>query len=213
MASNTGKTADKEPPGKGGAPVGNVNNLRHGLYSPRLPSNLVYPDRMGNRFRRALELAVLAVHGRIDVLKAALIHSAAEASKIGLANRYRMVALAEAGKLDPDLGLRFDSEYRRCLDMRDRKLAGLGLDRDTRQSVFDALYSASEEPDEDEEPSEPTTAPPRSAGGSKVSKAVQGGNVPNATPSDSKSIDIEEGEAGEGDGGKVQKVAPTDKGG
>lgn len=136
-------SGEKRPDGmpKGGAPKGNQNAIRHGLYSPRLAKGLSYPDKRANQFRREVEAAVLDVKNEISLLDAALIHSAAECQKLAYKNRYHARELEQAGKLTPDLILRFDEQYRKILDARDAKLKALGLDKtDQGQDALAALY-------------------------------------------------------------------------
>ena len=105
------KETNGKPEKRGGAPALNRNNWRHGLYSPRLPKTLSYPDKMACQFRRNLEDAVFSVHAEIDLTRAALIHTASEAQKVASANRYEKKAAKEKGVLTADLALRFDAEY------------------------------------------------------------------------------------------------------
>lgn len=124
-----------------GAPKGNRNSRRHGLYSPRLPKGLSYPDKKGNEFRRFVERAVLEAKGEVCLVDAALIHSAGELQKLAYKNRVECREAREKGELTHDLSLRFDAEYRRTLDMRDAKLKALGLDaRELRENSLTSLY-------------------------------------------------------------------------
>jgi hypothetical protein len=117
--------------------------IRHGLYSPSLPRDLIYPDRQAGIFRRSLEDAVLERHGSggIGIREAALIHTAAEAVKLSFKNRAELRAAKKKGILTPELSLAFDNAYLRHLDIRDRKIAQLGLDRaSAEEAEIAALY-------------------------------------------------------------------------
>src|SRR5437879_2730371 len=91
--ATNGATLAKRP--KGGAPNGNRNAYRHGLYSPRGPKSERYIDRAAGLFRRHLESCVLAEHGEISVLDASLIQSAAEAARVALAEFHELRTLHE----------------------------------------------------------------------------------------------------------------------
>jgi hypothetical protein len=130
--AGTAQPTDRKP---GGQP-GNRNGLRHGLFASKSPYS--YIDKMVNRFRRALEDAVVEAHGKVSVADAGLIHSATEATRSALANRRR---LADVGcKLTPELLIAFDRAHLAALDLRDRKVAGLNLPASGKVSPFAALY-------------------------------------------------------------------------
>jgi hypothetical protein len=92
-----------------------------------LPAGYSYPDKQAGKFRLAVERAVMAQTGTIDVWQAALIHAATEYAKLAQKNRYDVRRATAAGLMTPELGLQFDAEYRRNLDARDRRLHALGL--------------------------------------------------------------------------------------
>jgi hypothetical protein len=112
---------------KGGAPAGNRNSYRHGLYSPRGPQTTIHVDRAANKFRRHLEDQVLALHGEISTLAAALIQTAAEASRVALAEMTELAKLADADKLDPQQRTAKRQAALKALDLRDRKVRELGI--------------------------------------------------------------------------------------
>ena len=91
---DNGDTAGSEQPAdrKPGGQPGNRNGLRHGLFASKSPYS--YIDKMVNRFRRALEDAVVEAHGKVSVADAGLIHSATEATRAALS---RISAFPEVG--------------------------------------------------------------------------------------------------------------------
>ncbi|MCH8043490.1 MAG: hypothetical protein IID44_07205 [Planctomycetes bacterium] len=121
---------------KAGGQPGNRNGLRHGLFASKSPYS--YIDKMVNRFRRALEDAVVDAHGKVSVADAALIHSATEATRAALANRRRLADVD--GKLTPELLIAFDRAHLAALDLRDRKVAGLNLPASGKVDPYAALY-------------------------------------------------------------------------
>lgn len=124
-----------------GAQLANRSAYRHGLYSPRLLARgCSYPDSRANKYRRALEDAVIDVHGMIDIESAGLIHTAAEATKVALENRAKKREAFREGRLTDDLALRFDHAYLRALEIRDAKVKALNLDKDEREDVIQLLY-------------------------------------------------------------------------
>lgn len=126
-------TANTKSVAKTGAPRGNRNSYRHGLYSPRGPKGTMYTDRAANEFRRHLEDQVLAVHGEISTLAASLIQTAAEAARVAIAELTELREMLEAGAKDETKGL--DPGQRtakraaalKALDLRDRKVKELGI--------------------------------------------------------------------------------------
>jgi hypothetical protein len=112
---------------KGGAPAGNRNSYRHGLFSPRGPAGASYIDRAAGKFRRHLEDQVLAVHGEISTLAASLIQTAAEAARTALAELSELRELIDADKLDPQHRTAKRAAALKALDLRDRKVKELGI--------------------------------------------------------------------------------------
>lgn len=58
-----------------GAKIGNLNALRHGLKSNRLPPRLAWADRRINVFRKIVEQAVIAAKNEINLVDAATINT------------------------------------------------------------------------------------------------------------------------------------------
>jgi hypothetical protein len=129
----TGSAIGRFPRQKAGAPPGNLNGFRHGMYCPRPTQWLSnYGAKQCAVFRHHLEELVAEANGReISVYHAALIQSAVESQRMAIANR----ELRGLGKVEIKLEARLtlDREYAAHLDRRDRKLKELGLDpRDHR---------------------------------------------------------------------------------
>lgn len=112
---------------KGGAPAGNRNSYRHGLYSPRGAKGTLYVDRAANQFRRHLEDQVLAAHGEISTLAASLIQTAAEASRVALAELTELRELTESDSIKPAERSAKRQAALKALDLRDRKVKELGI--------------------------------------------------------------------------------------
>lgn len=110
---------------KGGAPPGNRNSYRHGLYSPRGPKGSRAIDRAAGTFRRHLEDCTVAAYGEISVLHASLIQTASEAARVALAefrelctDHDKLTATERTAKRQAAL---------KALDLRDRKVKELGI--------------------------------------------------------------------------------------
>ena len=135
------ETPEGEPAKKkrGGQP-GNRNNLRHGLRGTgKLPAELAYLENKLNAFRRQLEDTVLAAKKQIDLADAANINTALKWEKHGaLAQRW---LTTQYNELKPGDRLAFSREVARASTERDKALAALKLDRDSRDNVLDALYA------------------------------------------------------------------------
>ena len=110
-----------------GAPLGNRNAARYGLFSAKsheLAS--AYGRKKADEFRRHLEDRTVAVYGEIGVLEAAVINTATEAQRLATTNRELKAEHLE--KLTFEQNLRFDSEYAKLLELRDKKILALRLE-------------------------------------------------------------------------------------
>jgi hypothetical protein len=129
--------------GRSGPPLGNRNNLRHGLLAGQLPPDAKYIEQRINGLRRKVEDAVLAVKRQISLLDAASIQTAMKWERHG------MLALRwlnnEAKNLSPMERLHFSREIAKASSERDRCLHMLKLDQDARDQVIEALYKRIEE--------------------------------------------------------------------
>jgi hypothetical protein len=118
------------------APVGNLNSIRHGLTSGRLPKGCKHIVRYVATLRRELESAVVQAHGEIDLTSAAYISSAVRWERHALlAQRW----LCE-GELDADQRLNHSREIARASTERDRCIKALNIGKDARANVFDDVY-------------------------------------------------------------------------
>ena len=124
-----------------GAPLGNENghgNVRHGLKAGKLPPKCQYIEHQMNGLRRQLEKAVLEAKGAITLLDAAAIQTAMKWERHGaLALRWLRL---EGDALKPSDRLAFSREIARASSERDKALKDLHLDRDSKDSIIDALY-------------------------------------------------------------------------
>ena len=110
-----------------GAPLRNRNSLRHGLTAVgQLPQGCQFVARHVNRFRRAVEDAVLGVRETITVFDAGCISTACRWEKYALlATRW----LAEAySDLSVETRMKYAADTARASEARDRALARLGID-------------------------------------------------------------------------------------
>ncbi|MGE0760613.1 MAG: hypothetical protein AB7O38_26615 [Pirellulaceae bacterium] len=124
---------------KGGAPAGNGNAVRHGLTAGTLPKGAAYIARSTGQFRTALEGAIVERKGEISLHDAAVIQTAIRWERHALlVQRWLRRELAD---LSPDQRLAFSRDVARASAERDKCLKILGLDRDARSDIFDALYS------------------------------------------------------------------------
>lgn len=132
---------------KPGAPRGNTNamshglnaNLRHGLKAGKLPKDCRYIENQLYGLRRKLEAAVVAAKGDVSLPDAACIQTAIKWERHG-ALALRWLRLEEAN-LKPTERLAFSREIARASTERDRALQALGLDRDAKDNIIDALYA------------------------------------------------------------------------
>lgn len=124
------------------APIANMNAVRHGLSSGKLPQGAAYIARLTHELRRSIEDAVIALKGEVSLIDAATIQTAMRWERHALlAQRWLR---HEAKQLDPQTRLAFSRDVARASESRDRALKALGLDRTTTQNVIDSLYSNTE---------------------------------------------------------------------
>lgn len=133
--------------GRSGPKKGSCNAIRHGLTGNKLPPKCEYIEHRINKLRRTVEQALMEVKGEINIIDAANINSILKWERHGqLAARWLRL---EADKLSPGDRLRFSEAIAKASDNRDKAIRQLGLDRDTADNVFDALYARLPKPDED----------------------------------------------------------------
>jgi hypothetical protein len=133
-----GRKRGDEPRKRGGQPD-NRNSLRHGLRGGQLPRDARFIEFRMNAFRRKLEDAVIESKGAISLIDAASIQTAMKWERHGaLALRW---LTKEGNKLKPAERLTFSREVARASTERDKALAALRLDRDSKDRVIEALYS------------------------------------------------------------------------
>ncbi len=148
MTTAEQQTDDAVETARPGAPAGNRNAWRHGLYSPTRPQPGTYTDKMGNEYRRHIEDRALEIYGEVGAYEAGLIQSATEATKTAMEIMDRVKKYGDAMKVDQVVTCY--TAYLRALDMRDRKAKELGIalpalgDRDL-WSTIDSLPPATAE--------------------------------------------------------------------
>lgn len=137
------------PKHPGGAPLQNRNGVRHGLTAQRLPKGCGWLVRDTEALRRTIEDAVAERNdGEISIFHAALINSSIKWERHGmLSARWLRLHHDEMSHADR---LTFSREVAKAASQRDKCLERLGLDKTRRQSVIDALYSATEPSEEQE---------------------------------------------------------------
>lgn len=130
-----GDTDYGQTPKKPGAPLGNVNNLRHGLRAGQLPKDAKYIENRLNAFRRQLEAAVFEAKGEVSLVDAATIQTCLRWERhAALAQRWLNKQYAE---LKPEQRLTFSREVARASAERDKALATLKLDTATHDPWAD----------------------------------------------------------------------------
>lgn len=131
-------TEMKPSNGKGGAPPGNKNAVRHGLTTGKLPVGCGWVATLTNHLRTALENAVIAAHGEITLYEAAVINTAIRWERHAmLAQRWLRIT----ADLTIDQKLAFHREVARASTERDKCLKELGLHASESRGIIDALYS------------------------------------------------------------------------
>ncbi len=117
----------------------NRNSMRHGLRASKLPAKCGWIHREVRGFRRAVEDAVVSVHGEVSILHAASINTACRAEvHAQLAARWLRDQIDE---LDAAQRLNYSAAVVKASESRDKALATLGIDRRTI-SKWDALDAA-----------------------------------------------------------------------
>lgn len=124
--------------GRPGAPMKNRNGMRHGLRSGALPRGAAYVKREVDEMRVAIEDAVMARKGAIDIFDAATIQSAMRWERHALLAQRWLRQSCET--MTPDQRLAYSREIARASSARDRCLERLGLDRRSLGDTLDALY-------------------------------------------------------------------------
>ena len=116
--------------GKSGPAAGNANAMRHGLKAGKLPKDARYIEYRLNAFRRTLEQAVLSARGEVNIPDAAYIQTCLRWERHAcLAQRW----LVKAGDtLKPEQRLTFSREIARASAERDKAIAALNIDKETR---------------------------------------------------------------------------------
>ena len=110
---------------KRGAPKDNRNNMRHALRSGRLPKDAKYIEHRLNQFRRFLEDAVVAIHGKVSIHHAAAIQTSMRWERHAcLAHRWLVKQWEE---LKPEQRLHFSREIAKASTERDKALKDLEL--------------------------------------------------------------------------------------
>lgn len=122
----------------------NTNARTHGLTcrfaltNGSLPPGHSYIQKIINKFRAALERAVIDAKGEIDVNDAATINTACRLERHSqMAQKWLR---EEAEKLSPADRLRFSAEIGRASVERDRALRALGLGRAARSDIQPAVW-------------------------------------------------------------------------
>lgn len=115
--------------GRSGAPKGNANAQRHGLRGSKLPKGCQYIENAVNNLRRQVESAVIAKHGRTNVVSAAAINSILKWERHGMLAAHWL--RKEGEKLSVSERLQFSREIATASDNRDRALRSLELDVET----------------------------------------------------------------------------------
>ena len=125
--------------GRSGAPRDNRNGMRHGLKAGQLPKDAKYIEIRLNTFRRTLEDAVIKAKGEVNLPDAAAIQTCIRWERHGcLAQRWLTKKYDELKPLDQ---LKFSEAIGKASESRDKALRSLGLDRDTKDGIIDALYT------------------------------------------------------------------------
>ena len=122
------KTPRKAPENgrKVGGQPNNRNHLRHGLLAGKMPDGCKYVECRLNRFRRALEDAVIVLRGEVSLYDAAAIQTSLRWERhAALAQRWLRL---ESKKMKPAELLHFSREIARASTERDRAIATLRLD-------------------------------------------------------------------------------------
>lgn len=135
MITTEPNTTDQPAPpaskrSKAGAPRGNRNAFKHGVYGflalGRLPAGASYVARQLNELRRALTAAVEAAHGEVTLHKASLIQTVCRAEgRAVLLGRW----LRDAGSLPLADRLALLHESAAAVEARDKAIRALKIDQ------------------------------------------------------------------------------------
>jgi len=109
-----------------GAPVGNRNNMRHGLRAGRLPAGCGTIRRSIDELRRQLEDAVLQVHGEIGIVAAAQIQTAIRFERHAMLSQ-RWLRM-HADTMQPNERLAYSRDIAKASESRDKVIATLRID-------------------------------------------------------------------------------------
>jgi hypothetical protein len=121
-----------------GAARGNENAYRHGLKAGKLPRDAKYIEIRMNIVRRELEAAVVAAKGGVSITDAAYIQTAMRWERhAALAQRW---LTKQYDELKPEQRLAFSEAIAKASTNRDKAVAALGLDRDTKHQLYEELY-------------------------------------------------------------------------
>ncbi len=147
----TGANSPAKPRGKGGAPKGSCNAIRHGLRCGQLPKDAKYIEHRLNAFRRTLETAVMAVRGEVTIPDAANIQTAIRWERHAcLAQRWLTKQFDELKPVDR---LTFSREIARASGERDKAVAALRLGKaENERAPWLAALPAPEPTDAPAEP-------------------------------------------------------------
>jgi uncharacterized protein YjcR len=122
--------------GKGGAPEGNRNALRHGLRSSTLPRGCEYITRFINVLRRQLEDAVTAQRGKVTLGEALIIQTMCRLeTEAQLSARW----IQKTKDLTPSDAVRFQSKVTESSIRRDARFEKLGLLSAAKADGWDVL--------------------------------------------------------------------------
>lgn len=154
---------------QGGGQPGNSNRLRHGLKARFplgvLPKGFARIERNVGAFRRGLEEQVLAIHGEIDLINAAVINTACRWERHSqMCLRWLKVgceAVAESERLSADQRLNFSRDIARASAERDKCLKSLGLSVTILRDLWDTLDATATATRDDGEQGDPTADPAR----------------------------------------------------
>ncbi len=141
MPASSGTPANRRPQGqdlpkrKPGGQPGNKSGWRHGLRSSSLPDGLKYVEISLNKFRRALEAAVLAAHNdEIDIPSAAAIQTCCRFERAALLHERRY-------RLDPAKWPDSPDKAAIASQQRDKAIERLRIGHNGKDSLIEALYA------------------------------------------------------------------------
>ena len=147
MQTPAKKALDKPAPkqrfcgvkGRSGPALGNSNAVRHGMKGSKLPAGCKYIEHRVNSLRRQVEEALIAIKGEINIVDAAAVNSVLKWERHGLLAAHWL--RHEINKLSATDRLKFSEAIAKASDSRDRAIRSLGLDRDVKDNILNALYA------------------------------------------------------------------------